>query len=115
MILYRDPIALVTQAAMQAFPDLRCDMDFMQVIDCDPEALGVTIWPDDGGVPQVFIRLDLTIEQAVEIIAHELAHVAAGQEAGHDEAWLAAFDAIGKQWESLLDEPHSAQKDRADG
>ena len=100
-ISYRDPIAIIVQAARLAFPDLRCEMDFAQVIDCDPEALGVTIWPDDGSTPQVFIRLDLTFEQAIEIIAHEFAHVAAGKDAAHGPEWEAAFDAIGQQWDEL--------------
>ena len=105
-VLFRNPVQMVIDAAVAAFPGLTCEVDFCAEIDVDTDALGVTIWPGDGGIPQVFARLDLRLEQLIEILAHEFAHVAAGAKAGHGPEWEAAFEAIGVQWERLQKQPH---------
>ena len=59
---------------------------------------GVTIFPKEGSgtnvVPEIFISAELTVKDAAEILAHELAHVAVGCDEGHGEAWEKAFEAI---------------------
>lgn len=59
---------------------------------------GMTSFPQEGSsacaVPVIFISAELTVKNAVEILAHELAHVAVGHSEGHGEAWEKAFEAI---------------------
>lgn len=57
------------------------------------ERVGLTSWNEDGTI-DVDISAKLTVADAVEILAHELAHVAAGEDEGHGEKWEQAFDAI---------------------
>lgn len=57
------------------------------------ERVGLTSWNEDGTI-DVDISAKLTVADAVEILAHELAHVAAGENEGHGEKWEQAFDAI---------------------
>ena len=57
------------------------------------ERVGLTSWNEDGTI-DVDISAKLTVADAVEILAHELAHVAAGGNEGHGEKWEQAFDAI---------------------
>lgn len=61
-------------------------------------AYGMTCFPDEGSdvstVPEILISAELPVKHAVEVLAHELAHVAIGVEEGHGEAWEKAFEAI---------------------
>lgn len=54
---------------------------------------GLTDFGDDGTV-SVFVKPSLEVADAVEILAHELAHVAVGIEHDHDEVWQEAFNKI---------------------
>lgn len=49
---------------------------------------------NDGETPVIAISAELTIKDAVEIFAHELAHVAAGAGAGHGKKWKQEFEKI---------------------
>ena len=57
-------------------------------------ALGFTLFPDDGGLPVIYISAMLPFNDLVEIIAHEMAHVIAGQDADHGNKWEQAFSDI---------------------
>ena len=63
------------------------------------EVFGVTTFSDDS----VFVEISakLPVVDAVEILAHELAHVAAGSDADHGPEWEAAFDAIFDEYNRL--------------
>ena len=67
------------------------------------ECFGMTDFADDGEIT-VFVKTSLKIEDAAEIFAHELAHVAVGLEHAHDEEWEKAFDAIFDEYNRLGDE-----------
>lgn len=54
---------------------------------------GFTFFPDDGE-PLIVINSDISCYAAIEIISHEVAHVAAGYDAGHGELWQAEFDKL---------------------
>jgi len=69
----------------------------------DTVALGETFFDDDGTVT-VFVDYELQVKDAVEIFAHELAHVAAGEKAGHGEEWEKAFDAIFTEYNRIGEE-----------
>lgn len=69
----------------------------------DDGHLGETIFPDDGSRPIIQIGVDKIIPQAMDILAHELAHVAAGPEAGHDATWESAYDAIHRKYTEIIE------------
>lgn len=76
----------------------------------EEENYGITIFPDDGSVPQIFIFVEHPVSVQIETLGHELAHVAVGIEHDHDEVWEAAFDAIFKEYNRLGDELFSAER-----
>lgn len=96
MIDVHNPISDLIAAAQTAFPDLDCVVYFGEI----EEGHGVTVWPDDGGRVQVAVSSALALEDALEVPAHELAHVAAGEAAGHGTEWEAAFSAIHDAYEA---------------
>ena len=61
---------------------------------------GLTDFADDGSVA-VFVKPSLEVADAVEVLAHELAHVAVGVEHDHDEVWQEAFDKIFEEYNRI--------------
>lgn len=98
-----DPFAMIYMAFKRLYPDKLCEIwwDVPQDEDVDKTACGVTNFPDDGGIPQVFIYPNYTVNQQVEVLAHELAHVSVGPEHEHDEIWDAAFEAIFQEYNRI--------------
>ena len=45
----------------------------------------------------------LRVVDAVEVLAHELAHVAAGAKEDHGEKWTAAYDAIKAEYDRITE------------
>ena len=102
-----DPFALVYMAFKNLYPDKDC-VCYFDVIDEKTEngedIFGETWFHDDGhddGAVYVFIDSRLKITDAIEIFAHELAHVAVGNEANHGKEWEDAFDAIFTEYNKL--------------
>lgn len=58
---------------------------------------GVTVI-GKGHPPLISINIDLPIRRIPEIVAHELAHVIAGERAGHGPKWEKVFSAIHEQY-----------------
>ena len=100
-----DPFALVWSAFKNLYPDKNCECWF-DVVD-DPNDVdghyGWTEWHDDATIT-IAVDIGLTLSDAVEIFAHELAHVAAGSDADHGEEWENAFDAIHAEYNRLGEE-----------
>lgn len=91
-----DPFALVWAAFKRLYPDKECVCEWVPGTGKDEDghdAYGLTTFTNDGRVV-VMVTTDLPINDAVEILAHELAHVEAEYDADHGERWKAAFDAI---------------------
>lgn len=65
---------------------------------------GETCFPEDGSMPIISIDIDLPMRHATEILAHEMAHVAAGFDADHGPAWEAAFDALHAEYNLRMSE-----------
>lgn len=89
-----DPIRTVIQAAAALWPQMRCQVAWVPREDLQGDAHGHTLFPDDGGEPEVMVGTHLPLAGAVEVLAHELAHVAARADAEHGHEWQAAFSAI---------------------
>lgn len=92
MIEIQNPIDELRLAALEAFPDLSCSVRFASFPDDGP--YGETLFPDDGSRPIVQVAVGIPMEAVIEVMAHELAHVAAGLDAGHGAIWEDAFDRI---------------------
>ena len=100
-----DIFALIWKAFKNLYPDKECECFWEPQIREDEngnEVFGLTDFGDDGSVV-VFVRPDLEVSVAGEILAHELAHVAVGVEHEHDEAWENAFDAIFQEYNKIGD------------
>ena len=91
-----DMFALVWMAFKNLYPDKECRCVWVPKLEKDEDGgqpIGVTTFYDEG-YAFVEIVATITVADAVEIFAHELAHVAAGNNAGHGKAWEEAFDKI---------------------
>lgn len=96
-----DPLALVWLAFTNLYPDKECDCYFATLKDEGEETgYGLTTFFDDSR-PAVYIDISLPIYNAAEILAHELAHIAVGADADHNEEWESAFEAINVEYDRL--------------
>ena len=101
-----DPFAIVFEAFAALYPGLTFTCEWAEELHDEEgvETYGQTFFPDDGGMPEIAISAELTVKDAVEVLAHELDHVAAGADAEHGPAWEEAFDAIYIKYVSILEE-----------
>lgn len=100
-----DIFALIWQAFKNLYPNKDCECFWEPNIRDEgdgTEALGLTDFSEDGIT--VFVKTSLSIENAAEIFAHELAHVAVGLEHDHDEVWEKSFDDIFEEYNRIGDE-----------
>lgn len=74
--------------------------------DAGKEFYGYTAFSDDGSVAEIVVYGGIALTDAVEVFAHELAHVAVGPNAEeeHGEAWKAAFEAIHAEYTRRADQ-----------
>ena len=98
--VFFDPIETVIEAFQLLYPDAHAEVCFGQQIQ---GGLGATIFPDDGAIPTVLISGKIPHGRVPEILAHELAHVAAGYGAEHGEEWERAFEAINGGYMRILE------------
>ena len=85
------------------YPDKDCEIYWEPQIRDEEDGkpvYGLTDFADDGSVA-VFVKPSLEVANAVEILAHELAHVAVGVEHDHDEVWQEAFDKIFEEYNRI--------------
>lgn len=99
-----DPPAIVARAFRELYP---CTEYIAQLVpDLRDEngatIYGETLFPDDSSTPVVSISAEAPISAAPELLAHELAHVVAGEDAGHGPEWNAAWEAIFQKYNEIL-------------
>ncbi|AZS16463.1 ImmA/IrrE family metallo-endopeptidase [Paenibacillus lutimineralis] len=115
MYIDNDIFSAVTVAAKGLYPELDAlihwdptlsgdDLKdkFSRAITFKKPEFGYTFFPDDGGTPVVGVSPHIKVTAAAEVLAHELAHVVAGKEAGHGREWSDAFDAIHKRANEIM-------------
>jgi hypothetical protein len=94
-----DPLAIVWMAFQRLYPDKTCTVEYdAEITDDDGERVyGLTTFCDDG---KVYVTIDAgqAVCNAVETLAHELAHVAVGADVEHGSKWEKAFDAIYEEY-----------------
>ena len=101
-----DPFAIVFQAFKNLYPDKECFVEWQpeEMVDDNGNGyVGMTTFADDGNA-YVEISIAIPVKDAVETLAHELAHVAAGEEEAHGEKWENAFTAIHAEYDRIGDE-----------
>ena len=100
-----DPFAMVYDAFKRLYPDRDCEcyFDVIEENERGEKVFGETLYFDDGRIT-IGVDVRLCLADAVEIFAHELAHVAAGSEAEHNEEWEKAFDAIHQKYNEIGNE-----------
>lgn len=106
-----DMFSIVWQAFKRLFPNKDCICEWVPEIreseDGNP-VYGLTDFGDDGSV-WVFVLADISVKDAIEIFAHELAHVAVGADEDHGEAWKKAFDAIFEEYNRIQTERYGKE------
>ena len=98
-----DMFAMVWGAFKKLYPDKDCEIYWEPQIRDEEDGkpvYGLTDFADDGSVA-VFVKPSLEVSDAVEILAHELTHVAVGVEHDHDEVWQEAFDKIFEEYNRI--------------
>lgn len=97
-----DMFGLVYKAFERVFPGRACKCIWVEHIYLDEETgqevWGQTTFPEDGSLPVVEVSGELAVKDAVEVFAHELAHVGVGEECVHDEVWEDAFGEIYREY-----------------
>ena len=101
-----DMLSIVGQAFNNVYPGKTVEVYWNLSIP-QPETghvCGVTSFCEDQyGNEFAVIDIDPTLRvvDAVEVLAHEFAHVAAGEKVDHDDAWAAAYDAIHDEYDRI--------------
>jgi len=90
-----NPFELVLQVYKDLYGNTEIDIAFD--IDVKKRYLFFGMWGYtnfDGKIPKVRISAHLPVYHAVEILAHELAHVRVGFEEDHNDKWEDCFSEI---------------------
>lgn len=95
MIFVNSPFKILDEAFRGLYPDKKYKACIEPSIKDDEgnRVFGFTQF-SKGETPVIAISAELSITDATEIFAHELAHVAAGEGAGHGERWDEEFQRI---------------------
>ena len=109
-----DPFGAIWVAFKNLYPEKNCTCYWTPrkedlVSQDGTQAYGVTDFDADAGAATVLVgAVGLDVNQATEIFAHELAHVAVGilkpGEPEHGERWEEAFEAIFKEYNRMMTE-----------
>ena len=105
VIFENSPFEMIDKAFKRLYPEkeYRACIEPDITDDQGEKAYGITIFYKDD-IPIVAISVELTIKDAAEVFAHELAHVAAGEGTGHGEEWEGAFENISKEYQRIGEE-----------
>jgi hypothetical protein len=109
-VIKNSPFEMLDIAFKRLFPDVRYTAYFEPNIRDDEngeKVCGLTDFADDGEIT-IFVGTDLSINNAVEIFAHELAHAGVGVHHQHDEVWEKAFDDLFNEYNIIGDELFSS-------
>ena len=91
-----NPIADLIAIVERLYPDIEAEVQFVS----EQETPGEVVFPENEIVPLISVRGDIPYEAVLEILAHELAHVAVGygNEEEHGPLWEAAFGRIHQEY-----------------
>lgn len=102
-----DMLSIVGQAFNNVYPGKNVEVYWNLSIPQPEEGhvCGVTSFCEDQyGNEFAVIDIDPTLRvvDAVEVLAHEFAHVAAGKRIDHGDEWAAAYDAIHAEYDRIM-------------
>jgi hypothetical protein len=97
-VLY-NPMDDVFKAIHDLYPNIEAELVFHPGWE---DHFGETIFHDDGSVPMIQISGQMPFEAVLEIIAHEAAHVIAGEGHGHDEILDKHFERINARYLEIV-------------
>jgi predicted SprT family Zn-dependent metalloprotease len=111
LTISNDPFKVVFRAFEEFYPDKQAFVQFDQTLNKRKKEYGYTHF-DTGliDMPIVGINPKLTVEDSIEILAHELAHVAVGYEADHNEEFEIVFKKIVDRTKEIFIEDFSPIK-----
>lgn len=111
-----DPFSITWEAFKSLYPEKECVCWFDNDIRADDgdKAYGLTSFEEDGSI-QVFVDANIAMENATEVFAHELAHVAVGFDHGHDAEWESAFESILNEYEKICEKWFGGEADEPAG
>lgn len=104
MIFKNDPFEFIVNAFNELYQgkEYECYWD-ENLFDEDGEKIfGFIFFPDDGSTPMIFVDANLSVRNAVEILGHELAHLATPNDTEHGEEWKNAFDNIKEKYDEIV-------------
>lgn len=109
-IIKNSPFEILDIAFKRLFPDVKYTAYFETDIRDDEngeEVCGLTDFADDGEIT-IFIDCKLSINDATEVFAHELAHAGVGVDQDHNEKWQKAFDDLFDEYNKIGEELFSS-------
>ena len=109
-VIKNSPFEMLDIAFKRLFPNVKYSAYFEPDIRDEPDGTkvyGLTDFAENGEIT-IFIDTDLSINNSVEIFAHELAHAGVGVEHDHDAVWEKAFDDLFNEYNKLGDEMFSS-------
>lgn len=112
-IIKNSPYEILNMAFKRIFPEIKYTAYFEPKLrdkENEKRICGMTVFGSDGEIT-IFVDTDLTINDSVEIFAHELAHAGSGEVHTHDEKWQKAFDALFNEYNKIGEEMFSNRVD----
>lgn len=108
-----DPFKVVFKAFNEMYPDKVAFVQFDQSLDMSKNEFGYCDFNGGGVTNAIIIGINpkVTIEDSIELLCHELAHLAVGFEANHNEVWDNAFTKLVDRTQELFIEDHSPRSD----
>lgn len=99
MKIKNNPIDILLAVFEKNFPKTAEKIKTIEFAIIEDGAFGVTQFNDDGSIeicisPYKKRKHKMDFETATELLAHELAHAIAGEEAEHNAVWEAQFDKL---------------------
>lgn len=105
-----DPINLLLQIFALMWPGKRVEIAWVSDLKKDQGVWGCAAVPEGDEPWAVQIDVEAPFHAIIELLAHELAHVAAGQThdepGGHGEAWSRAFDELHAEYERRVEQAY---------
>lgn len=96
-----NPLADIVRCFRKLYPHLSADISVQPV---PPDLKGqCSFGGDDHPIPLVTIDPSLPYVGCIDILAHELAHVAAGEDGGHGPEWEKAYEAIHNEYHAFVE------------
>lgn len=113
MKFINNPFNTLSQIIEENYPMAKCEIYIGDSMTDGVDVFGCTLFPEEtmNATPIIEIHYSLSIKDATEILAHELAHVIAGQHAKHNEEWERVFSHIHTEFQKKLDEQFTTNEE----